>query len=64
MIYTVRIDDQTQNGQMLIKQLSCHREGIEIINPAPPHGYMTLEELRTNALDRLEKLYKENGLLK
>ncbi|GHT73576.1 hypothetical protein AGMMS50262_04910 [Bacteroidia bacterium] len=40
------------------------KDKTKLSNNQPLPGYITLEQLRTNALIRLKKLYEENGLLK
>jgi len=67
MIHTVKIDDSTRNGKRMIQELSKYRKGIEFENPAvngvAPEGYMTSEEFRKKAMDKVDKFCTDNGIL-
>ena len=60
MIHTVRIDDTTRNGKKILNDLRRYKTGVEFENPAitgiVPEGYMTSEEFRKSAMDKVKKI--------
>ena len=67
MIHTVKLDDNTKNGKMLLKQLRRYKVGVEIENPfitgVPPEGYMTADDFREKTTEDLKQLCIKHGIL-
>jgi len=67
MIHTVKIDDTTRNGKRILEEIRRYRTGVVFENPAVtgivPEGYMTAEEFARRGKEKIEKYYKEHGLL-
>jgi len=66
MIYNVTIDTSTISGKKALQDIRKYRKGVEFQNPATsgiPDGYMTGDEFERRVIERLEKAYKEHGLL-
>jgi len=63
MIHTVKIDDTTRNGKKILADLRRYRKGVEFENPALtgviPEGYVTSEEFRKIAKEKVQKFYDD-----
>ena len=67
MKHTIKIDDTTRNGKKILNDLRHYRKGVEFENPAGtgivPEGYMTSEEFRKSAMDKVKKFCDDNGII-
>jgi len=67
MIHTVKIDNSTRNGKKIIKDLLRYRKGVEFVNFAEtgviPKGYVTSEEFRKIAKEKVQKFCDDNGFV-
>ena len=67
MKHTIKIDDTTRNGKKILNDLRHYRKGVEFENPAVtgivPEGYMTSEEVRKSAMDKVKKFCDDNGII-
>jgi len=64
MIHTVKIDESTMNGKKLMREVRRYKKGVTIENSfVIPEGYVTGEEFSRRVIERLEKTYREHGLL-
>ena len=67
MIHTVKINDTTRNGKKILNDLRHYRKGVEFENPAVtgivPEGYMTSEEFRKSAMEKVKKFCDDNVII-
>jgi len=67
MIHTVKNDDNTRNGKKIGKVLQSYRKGVEPEKPVKsgiiPEGYITSEEFKKRALDKVKRFCDDNGII-
>ncbi len=68
MQVTVKINSETPTGKRLIRELRKHPKTVEFENSNSsdgiPEGYITLEEFRVLAKERIFDKIKQHGLHK
>jgi hypothetical protein len=67
MIHTIKIDDATPYGKKVLNQLNRFQKGVQFEDPSQtgiiPAGYMTSEEFKKRAAEKINKFCDDNGIL-
>ena len=66
MKVTANIDVNTPTGRRLVRELEKHNKVVKITYPESeetPEGYMTSDEFRKSANDKVKKFCEDNGIV-
>jgi len=66
MKVTAEIDISTLTGRRLVRELEKHNRVVKITYPESediPEGYMTSDEFRKSAMDKVKKFCNDNGII-
>ena len=68
MIHTVHLDDTYSNIKSLLQEIRSQKQGVRfeyhfVSDNIKQEEYMTSEEFRKRAIDKVDKFCKEYGIL-
>ena len=67
MIYTVHLDDTYSNIQGILQEIRSQKQGVRFeyhpVDDIKQEDYMTSEEFRKRAINKVDKFCKEYGIL-
>ena len=66
MTVIANIDISSPTGRKLVRELEKHKRVVKITYPDAeeiPQGYITSEEFRKSAMDKVKKFCDDNGIV-